>query len=127
MFKTNCRAFVEDDVIEGYQAQTYTVMNYYWRPSGNEVDLWLDSAPIAILKENECTVQWSIGRFDSTGKEIYEGDLLRKPDGRTCRVVWFNSPAFVGFDLKVVSGEGCPPSPYSIWDEDWTILDESLE
>ncbi len=85
--------------------------------SGDPDVFYVKGIPCKTGTEQDCC-----NLKDRKNQEIYEGDMIRKPDGRTCRVTWFSSPAFVGFDLNVVSGEGQSPSRYSMWGEEWEVI-----
>ena len=56
-----------------------------------------------------------IGREDEMGKALYEGDLVRNESGRVMVIEWFNSPSFIGWDLRVVVPNGKPQSLTSMW------------
>ncbi len=100
-----CRAYVEDDIIEGHKAQMYTVLDYKWKPSGNEVELWDNLIPIATLAVKWCEVMWYSGLKDKNDKEIYEGDIVLTNN----RDKW-----------KVIFSGGC----FGVADEDFFRLSE---
>ena len=72
------------------------------------------------------TVGQFTGRHDKNGKEIYGGSLVKNNTGRICRVVWFESPSFTGWDLKPVNAKGLPPQLSHIWDG-WEVIGNTHE
>lgn len=69
-----------------------------------ETEGWVPEPSIQML--------WT-GKLDRNNNEIYAGDLVRTPAGRLCKVVWFDSPEFCGWDLNAINSAGYPPHGWS--------------
>lgn len=60
------------------------------------------------------TVGQFTSRLDEGKNKIWEHDLLQNESGRIFEVIWFNSPSYCGWDLRVIKCEGNPPLS-SMW------------
>lgn len=78
--------------VEGYLGYNKVRKQYYIMDD-------VDSFPIPVLQES---VGQYTGMNDKNGKKIFDGDIIKTKYGRLCIVVWFSSPTYVGWDLKVV-------------------------
>lgn len=56
-----------------------------------------------------------IGVNDKNGKEIYEMDIVRTNSGRLCKVVWFSSPQYQGWDLIPIEAKNPAPKERELW------------
>lgn len=57
-----------------------------------------------------------IGKTDINKKEIYEGDIVKTNSGRLCKVIWFSSPQYQGWDLVPIETINPIPKEWRIWE-----------
>jgi len=67
------------------------------------------------------TVEQFIGKYDIAKNEIYHNDILEKPDGRRCRVIWLDNSQNACWDLIPVNCLGEPPGD-GLWNAGWKIV-----
>ena len=82
---------------------------YSFRDGGAYVDT--DICPI-IDPETICPY---IGIKDKNNIKIFKDDIVRTKHGRLCRVVWFTSPNYNGWDLAPIEMEHPAPDKYDLW------------
>ena len=59
------------------------------------------------------------GMCDKHAEPLYEGDIVATKYGRHCKIVWFESPVFSGWDLVPVAKLDCQaPDKFDLWDSD---------
>ena len=70
----------------------------------------------AQIQVDPATLGKCIGRCDKNNKPIFENDIVKTKYGRLCLVVWFQSPQFIGFDLKPLEDKNPAPTKYDLFD-----------
>lgn len=91
-------------IIKSNSESYYSVDENLQKRSGNEiVDVKAD------------TVGQYIGVDDKNGKEIYGGDIVKTNSGRLCKVVWFSSPQYQGWDLMPIETKNPAPTEVDFW------------
>lgn len=68
------------------------------------------------------------GKYDEHNDPIYEGDILETKYGRWCKVIWFDSPSFSGWDLVPFAYlERQAPDKHDLWSShNLTIIDHEV-
>lgn len=70
---------------------------------------------LTMIDVDPDTVGQYIGVKDKNGKEIYEKDIVRTNSGRLCKVVWFSSPQYQGWDLMPIEVKNPVPKKRELW------------
>lgn len=88
-------------------------------------DCWYGTFPSMVMLINqylnlperlkEYEYMQYIGVKDKNGKEIYERDIVRTNSGRLCKVVWFSSPQYQGWDLEPIEAKNPAPKEHELW------------
>lgn len=68
-----------------------------------------------VVKAHRADIMQYIGVNDKNGKEIYEGDIVRTNSGRLCKVVWFSSSQYQGWDLTPIETKNPAPTEVGFW------------
>ena len=64
---------------------------------------------------NSKTICQCTGLKDKNGKLIWENDIVKTNNGRLCKVFWFSSSLYQGYDLKPIESENPAPTKWNIW------------
>lgn len=75
----------------------------------------LDGVAFGITEVHTDTVGQYTGLKDKHGRRIFEGDIVRTKYGRICKVVWFSSEQYSGWDFEPVSDKCDPPDRWDLF------------
>ena len=91
-----------------------------------------DKEPVPAIQEADCfmfraidpsTVGQYTGMKDRNGKRIFDGDIVRTKYGRVCKVTWFSSEQYSGWDFEPVSVKHDPPDQWDLfYDRNLVVL-----
>ena len=112
---TNDREWVSGWVIPIYDnSEDVFIMEYPVRKSlfFAEENTIYQNCICSVIPNTVCRC---IGEEDCCGKEIFEDDIVRTNRGRLCRVKWFSSPSFIGWDLDPVETKNPQPREERLW------------
>lgn len=73
---------------------------------GNLAEVYVSTGELEIDYLKNIELAPYIGVKDIHGKDIHSGDYIRNEYGRVAEVVWFQSPSYIGWDLKAINSEG---------------------
>ncbi len=57
------------------------------------------------------------GLTDNNKKKIWENDIVKTNSGRICKIIWFSSPQYQGWDLIPLEVDNPAPSQFNLWSE----------
>ena len=84
-----------------------------------------DGLPFIAIKEsnglngyfcNPLTITQYTGLVDINGRRIFEGDIVKTKYGRACKVTWFETGFYCGWDLFPVEAGHDYPDKYDLFD-----------
>ena len=99
--------------IEGYYAETIAEMKGFWTAKMvMQFIITKDAESFLIDRE---TVSRYTGITDRNNVKIFENDIVKTKYGRLCKVIWFSSPSYQGWDLLPIESEHEKPSERDLW------------
>ena len=60
------------------------------------------------------TVRRCVGSRDCNNELLFEGDVVSTKYGRKCKIIWKDTPSFIGWDLE--PADDCSAPPPTKWD-----------
>ena len=62
------------------------------------------------------TVRRCVGSRDCNNELLFEGDVVSTKYGRKCKIIWKNTPSFIGWDLEPADNYSAPPpTQWDLW------------
>lgn len=81
-----------------------------------EDDTEVEADVIAYLIDPD-TICEPTGLTDKKDKKIFDRDIVKTNNGRLCKVVWFSSPQYQGWDLKPIEIKNPVPEIWRLWED----------
>ena len=76
---------------------------------------WIVTHNGSPFQVDPSTICQCAGLKDKNGKLIFENDIVKTNNWRLCKVFWFSSSLYQGYDLKPIESENPAPTKWNIW------------